>query len=101
MQNPSFLYYEMLVAGVLLNGPATKAAPVLITALGASNTAGKGVSPGQAFPAQLEAMLRGRGYDVQVINAGVNGDTPQGMLARLSSSVPAGTRIVILNPGGN
>jgi acyl-CoA thioesterase-1 len=46
-------------------------------------------------------MLRAKGFDVQVINAGVNGDTPLGMLNRISSDVPAGTRIVILNPGGN
>jgi acyl-CoA thioesterase-1 len=74
---------------------------VIITALGASNTAGKGVGTSQAFPAQLEGMLRARGYDARVINAGINGDTPEGMLARLNSSVPAGTRVVILNPGGN
>jgi acyl-CoA thioesterase I len=84
-----------LVPGTLV------AAPVTIVALGASNTAGKGVSMSEAFPAQLEAMLRARGYDARVINAGVSGDTPQGMLSRLGSAVPEGTRVVILNPGGN
>ena len=46
-------------------------------------------------------MLRAHGYKVQVVNAGVPGDTTRGMLARLDASVPADARIVILQPGGN
>jgi acyl-CoA thioesterase-1 len=72
-----------------------------VVALGASNTAGKGVSPGQAYPTQLESLLRARGLDVTVINAGVSGDTTGGMMARLDSVVPKGTRVVIVQPGGN
>jgi acyl-CoA thioesterase I len=45
-------------------------------------------------------MLRAAGIDAHVINAGVNGDTTAGMLSRLGG-VPAGTRLVILQPGGN
>jgi acyl-CoA thioesterase-1 len=41
------------------------------------------------------------GYDVQVANAGRNGDTLAGMLARLDSYVPQGTRIVIVQGGYN
>ena len=85
-----------------------EAASINIVALGASQTAGRGngrhsggVSPEQAFPAQLESMLRARGYDAQVTNAGVAGDTTDGMLARLDSSVPVGTKLVILQPGSN
>ena len=79
-----------------------------VVALGASNTYGKGrgqtpggVAPGQAYPAQLQAMLKARGYNVSVRNAGVPGDTTAGMLARLGSAVPNGTQVVILQPGGN
>jgi acyl-CoA thioesterase-1 len=72
-----------------------------VVALGASNTFGKGVSRSQAYPAQLEALLRARGFDVHVVNAGINGDTTGGMLARLDRAVPNGTRVVILQPGGN
>ena len=70
-------------------------------ALGASNTFGKGVSRSQAYPAQLEALLRAKGLNVRVINAGVNGDTTGGMLARLDRVVSKGTSVVILQPGGN
>src|SRR5271169_6480528 len=72
-----------------------------VVALGASNTFGKGVSRNQAYPAQLEALLRARGLGVHVVNAGVNGDTTGGMLARLDHVVPKGTSVVVLQPGGN
>lgn len=72
-----------------------------VVALGASNTFGKGVARNQSYPAQLEALLRARGLSVRVVNAGINGDTTGGMLARLGSAVPNGTAAVILQPGGN
>jgi acyl-CoA thioesterase-1 len=46
-------------------------------------------------------MLRAKGYTGAVVNAGLNGDTTGGMLARLGTAVPNGTRVVILQPGGN
>src|SRR5207253_6716702 len=49
----------------------------------------------------LPIFLHAQGYNVRVVNAGINGDTTGGMLARLDTVVPAGTRLVILQPGGN
>jgi acyl-CoA thioesterase I len=72
-----------------------------IVALGASVVQGYGVSSGQAFPEQLEAMLRAKGKSYSISNQGVYGDTTAGVLARLDSAVPQGTRIVILLIGGN
>jgi acyl-CoA thioesterase-1 len=95
----SKLFAALAALALLLQAGIAQAATVV--ALGASNTAGKGVSPGEAYPAQLEALLRARGMDVTVINAGVSGDTTGGMMARLDSVVPKGTRVVILQPGGN
>jgi acyl-CoA thioesterase-1 len=80
---------------------AARAASGTIVALGASNTYGKGVARNQAYPAQLEAILRGKGHTVRVINAGINGNTTAQMLARLEGAVPRGTQAVILQPGGN
>ena len=77
------------------------AAAAEIVALGASNTAGVGVSRDQAYPAQLQAMLRAKGIDASIANAGRSGDTAAGMLSRVGSAVPQGTRIVILDPGNN
>lgn len=80
----------------------------LVVALGASNTEGRGrgrfnggVNRPQAYPAQLEAMLRSAGIGASVRNAGIAGDTTGGMLARLDRAVPNGTKVVILQPGGN
>jgi acyl-CoA thioesterase I len=71
-----------------------------IVAFGASNVAGKGVPPNQAWSAQLESLLKAKGYHVHVLNAGVSGDTTSNMLKRVDSSIPDGTRIVILDIGG-
>jgi acyl-CoA thioesterase I len=68
-----------------------------IVALGASNTAGYGLSSSQSFPAQLQAMLQAKGSTTKVINAGISGDTSAGILSRIGSAVPEGTRIVILS----
>ncbi len=90
----------IILAALLLS--ATGAAyGATVVALGASNTYGKGVARNQAYPAQLEQLLRARGLNVRVINAGINGDTTGGMLARLNRTVPKGTSVVILQPGGN
>jgi acyl-CoA thioesterase-1 len=111
MENPMRALLPILGAlllAFLFSAVDADAASINIVALGASGTAGRGngrhsggVSPDQAFPAQLESMLRARGYDAQVTNAGIAGDTTDGMLARLDSSVPDGTRLVILQPGTN
>jgi acyl-CoA thioesterase-1 len=84
-----------------LNFAAQPADAATVVALGASNTYGKGVARDEAFPAQLEAILRAKGLNVQVVNAGINGDTTEGMLQRLDGVVPNGTSAVILQPGGN
>ena len=83
------------------NFASASADAATIVALGASNTYGKGVARNQAYPAQLEAILRARGASVHVVNAGINGDTTEGMLGRLDRAVPNGTSAVILQPGGN
>jgi acyl-CoA thioesterase-1 len=90
-----------LFAGALLAPPLAAADPVQIVALGDSLTAGYGVGPGESFPEQLEAALKGRGHDVSVANAGVSGDTASDGLARLEWSVPAEADIVIVALGSN
>jgi acyl-CoA thioesterase-1 len=97
-----------IVAGAALFACGAQAAEVQIVALGASNTSGSGrgrtaggVPSSQAYPAKLQAMLQAKGLAAHVSNAGIPGDTTGGMLARLDSAVPDGTRIVILQPGAN
>ena len=94
-------FARLLMLSLVLFAGQAHAQSTRIVALGDSNTAGFGVGGREAFPAQLEAMLRARGYDVLVSNAGISGDTTQGMLGRLDSVVPQGTRIVIVQGGYN
>ncbi|MBX9590159.1 MAG: hypothetical protein K2X43_12705 [Hyphomonadaceae bacterium] len=92
----------MLTAVVLCLVPVrAQTDAVTIVALGASNTNGWGVAPAEAYPARLQALLEATGIDAVVHNAGIPGDTTGGMLARLERAVPAGTRLVILQPGTN
>ena len=84
----------------LLATPAARAAPITIVAVGASNTSGFYVATESAYPAQLEAMLRAKGVNARVINAGRPFDTTASMLSRLDQAVPDGTNIAILQPGG-
>jgi acyl-CoA thioesterase-1 len=77
------------------------AEPLRIVALGDSLTAGLGLAEKQAFPSKLEAALRAKGHDVELINAGVSGDTASGGLARLDWSVPDNANAVILELGAN
>ena len=90
-----------LVAGGAFGLAAAGAEPTYIVALGASFIHGKGVLPSEAFPAQLENMLRAKGFDVQVINAGIDGDTTTHMLFRMDTVIPQGTKITIVQPGSN
>jgi len=89
------------LTGLAITSEGAHAASATIVALGASNTEGMKLTTAEAYPAQLEKILRAKGLDVSVVNAGVSGDTSEGMLNRLGSSVPNGTTLVILQPGGN
>lgn len=88
-------------AGSSIVATDANAGSEFVVALGASQTAGKGLSRDQAFPAQLETMLHAEGYDVRVINEGISGDTTSGMLTRLDKATPSGTKVVVLQPGVN
>jgi acyl-CoA thioesterase-1 len=91
----------VLVAAVLALASPVAAAALNIVAVGASNTTGFGVGEANAYPALLQALLRKKGINANVTNAGVNGDVTSGMLRRIDSAVPNGTDLVILQPGGN
>ena len=82
-------------------GAQTAPKHVTILALGASNTAGWGVPLPESYPARLEALLKADGIDATVHNFGIPGDTTRGMSARLQAGLPAGTSVVILQPGTN
>ena len=69
--------------------------------LGDSLSAGLGLPAAAAFPAKLQKALQAKGIDVDMINAGVSGDTASGGRDRLDWSVPDGTDAVIVELGAN
>jgi acyl-CoA thioesterase-1 len=83
------------------SAPASAQEPVTLVALGDSLTAGYNLPASSAFPNVLEAALRERGHNVNVINAGVSGDTAAGGLARLDWSVSDDVDGVIVALGAN
>ena len=93
------------VAGLVFSGlvDTLQAADrtIKVVALGDSLTAGFQLRGSAAFPVQLEQALRAKGLAVEIVNAGVSGDTTSGGLARLDWSVPQGTDAVILELGAN
>ena len=72
-----------------------------IFALGTSNTNCKGA--GQAYTNTLNDLLARENINAQVINAGVDGDKPAFMMARLEQGLKnyPNTKMVIFEPGPN
>nr|WP_246155456.1 arylesterase [Rhabdaerophilum calidifontis] len=91
----------LLLAALLVLPGAAAARTIRIVALGDSLSAGYQLPAQDAFPAVLEAMLKARGLDVAVENAGVSGDTASAGADRLDWSVPDGTDLVIVELGAN
>src|ERR1700690_2997563 len=77
-------FVHILVLGVALitagtafsqtQGPAV-AKPIKMVVLGDSLSAGLGLSASAAFPERLQKSLKSKGIEVEMINAGVSGDT--------------------------
>ena len=72
-----------------------------ILAFGDSLTAGFGVDAHDSYPAQLERKLQADGYQVQVINGGISGETSSAGLSRLEWMLKTKPDIVIVETGGN
>jgi len=75
--------------------------PFRIIGFGDSLMAGYQLDNDQSFPSVLERALIAQGYRIEVVNAGVSGDTTQAGLARLNWSVDDGADLVILELGAN
>ena len=77
------------------------AEPITIAALGDSLTQGYGLPANQGFVPQLSDWLADQGADVQMINAGVSGDTTAGGLSRIAWTLTDDVDALIVALGGN
>ena len=75
--------------------------PIAITFLGDSLSAGLGVDEDEAFPVIVERRLQELGWNVEVTNAGVSGDTTAGGVSRLSWILKQEPQIVVVELGAN
>jgi acyl-CoA thioesterase-1 len=74
---------------------------ITIVAVGDSLTEGFGVGVQQAYPFLLETRLRKDGFPCKVINAGISGETTNGLLSRIDRIIRLKPDIVILCTGAN
>jgi len=96
---------SLLAGAAYAQSPGAAAAnakpPIRLLVLGDSLSAGYGLSAGEAFPARLEGALRAKGHNVNVIAAGVSGDTSAGGRARLDWSLADNPHAAIVELGAN
>jgi len=90
----------LLTAFFAAASPAV-AAPVHIAAFGDSNTAAFLVGEADGYPADLEKILKAKGYDVVITNGGVSGATSADGVDSVDKLVPRGSDIAIVFFGRN
>lgn len=76
-------------------------ADATILFFGDSLTAGYGLEPEQAFPALLQARLDSLGYDYEVLNAGLSGETTASGVNRLDWVLRQPVSVFVLELGAN
>lgn len=83
--------------------PATDLAtnPVRLLAFGDSLTQGYGLPVAQGFVPQMGQWLEKNGGDVEIVNAGVSGDTTAGGAARIEWTLAENFDAMIVTLGGN
>ncbi|MCM3903035.1 MAG: arylesterase [Pyrinomonadaceae bacterium] len=79
---------------------STKSLPKIV-AFGDSLTAGLGLSAQETYPALLQQRLKQDGYDYEVVNSGVSGDTSAGGVRRVDWALDGDVRFLVLELGAN
>ncbi|MGB5166159.1 MAG: arylesterase [Woeseiaceae bacterium] len=87
---------------MLFGSVAQGAEEPTILIFGDSLSAGYGIEVDQSWTALLQARLQSQGYEHQVINASISGETTEGGAARIEAAVERfDPELVILELGGN
>lgn len=82
--------------------PETSSGKPKIVAFGDSLTAGFGLTENESYPYLLQQKLKADGFDYEVVNAGVSGDTSQGGLERIDWVLGMdNVKVLILELGAN
>jgi len=86
---------------MVIAGRARAAGRVRLALLGDSLVAGFGLPQADGFAARLQAALDAAGYAVEVLDAGVSGDTTAGGLARLDWVLVDAPDLMLVELGAN
>jgi acyl-CoA thioesterase-1 len=92
---------RVLCLGIALCATAAHADAPKLLALGDSLTAGFGLPPEQGFTTRLQVALRAAGHKVDIVNAGISGDTTAGGLARLDWALADHPDFALVELGAN
>ena len=91
-----------MILAILTTQPAQAEDTFTIVAFGDSITRGYGLPEDQGFVPQLQAWLHANGGEnIEVLNAGLSGDTTAGGLARIDWTLTDDVDAVIVALGGN
>lgn len=85
----------------MLTLPAAAAAGSAVVFFGDSLTAGYGLDPDQAYPAIIASSMREAGLTLEVVNAGVSGETTAAGVRRVSWILRRPVAVFVLALGGN
>jgi acyl-CoA thioesterase-1 len=92
----------LFVSACALASPVTaRERPPRVVAFGDSLTSGRGIGKARAYPAVLQELLTENGYDYEVVNAGVSGDTTAGALRRVRDALDGDVEVLIVALGAN
>lgn len=91
----------LLAATTTARAQVAQGAEIRLLMLGDSITAGYGLARPEGPPARIQALLRERGRNVRVIDAGVSGDTTAGGRARIEWALADRPHAAIVALGGN
>ena len=93
------LYAIFLIVSLWLPNPIVETKAILF--YGDSITAGYGIGTDLAFPNLIEDQLKNNGYDVEVINGGLSGETSAGGVTRIDWMLNRKYDIFVLELGAN
>ena len=86
-------------SSTVAGGPATSRIRTLI--LGTSLTAGLGLDPEAAYPALLQHLADSAGLSVEIVPAGLSGETSAGALRRVEWLLKEKYEVVVIETGAN
>ena len=92
----------LILALVLFSASAESSDEPTILIFGDSLSAGYGIDVDQSWASLLQARLEDQGYEHQVVNASISGETTEGGAARIGSALERfQPSLVIVELGGN